>query len=86
MTDALKVIDVQVDGITTVPCPPVSSRVFHIDEEMTSAKTPATAHPIQLISAMTTQHKPAPPTTQLPVVNGGMPGGLLVRFFLKRFK
>ncbi|KAM3174258.1 hypothetical protein ACTXT7_010901 [Hymenolepis weldensis] len=56
MSDALQKSNIDVDGAVK----PVFTRVHHIDEEMTSAKTPSEVHPIRLISAITKQQQPPP--------------------------
>ncbi|VUZ45124.1 unnamed protein product, partial [Hymenolepis diminuta] len=61
MSDALQRSNIDVDDGAVKP---VFTRVHHIDEEMTSAKTPSEVHPIQLISAITKQKQPPPVPTE----------------------
>lgn len=62
LTGALRKLNIEVEGGIATPLgvQPVSSRVHHIDEEMTSSKAPSAAHPIQLISAITKQQLSPP--------------------------
>ncbi|EUB63876.1 Ankyrin-2 [Echinococcus granulosus] len=61
MREALQKLGVHLDDRTAeLDVQPVTSRVHHIDEEMTSSKTPSLVHSIQMVSAITPQHTPPP--------------------------
>lgn len=61
MEKALEKLGIPVaDTTTELDVQPISSRVHHIDEEMTSSEAPSLMHPIQLISAIAPQHTPPP--------------------------
>ncbi|VDN98571.1 unnamed protein product, partial [Rodentolepis nana] len=60
MSNALQRANIDVDSAVR----PISTRVHHIDDEMTSAKTPSAVHPIQIISAITRQQQLPPVPTE----------------------
>ncbi|VDM16949.1 unnamed protein product [Hydatigera taeniaeformis] len=59
MREALERLNIHgIDTVVEFDVQPIASRVHHIDEGMTSSKTPSLMHPVQIISASVPQHTP----------------------------